>query len=96
MDMSQSALEVPAQAWRRVLHDAQLRPGNVKLWLRMSWPKPPKQGDEADLAHRLGGLDRRHPGEAAAITRYLEQEHFVESNGNGRHRITATGCARWQ
>lgn len=94
MEAVESALEVPGSAWRRVLHDAQLRPGNVKAWLRMIWPKAP-QGVEADLVHRLGGLDRRHPGEAGAIARYLEQEQLIERNGNGRYRITATGCARW-
>lgn len=96
MDMSQSALAVPAQAWRRVLHDAELRPGTVKAWLRMGWPKKPLPGHEADLAHRLGGLDRRHPGESAAIIRYLEQEGLVTVAENGRHRITEDGCLRSQ
>lgn len=86
---------VDPQAWRRVVHDAELRPGNVKAWLRMGWPKHPlSPGAEAPLRDRLAGLDRRHPGEAAAVVQYLERERLVESNGNGRHRITASGCAR--
>ncbi len=97
MDMTQSALAVPAQAWRRVLHDAQLRPGNVKAWLLMGWPKKPRRpGDEADLTHRLAGLDRRHPGESAAIIRYLEEQGLVTPGDKGRHRITEDGCLRSQ
>lgn len=85
-----------AQAWRRVLHDASLRPGNIKAWLRMGWPKHPLPGDEAALAHRMAGLDRKHPGEAAAVVRYLEQAQLIEAVSNGHHRITASGCARAQ
>lgn len=85
---------VPANTWRRILHDAALRPGNVKAWLRMGWPKHPLPGQESDLVSRLSGLNRKLTGGAVAVARYLQQERLVESNGNGRFRITAAGCAR--
>ena len=96
MSMGEGLEAVPTQTWRRVLHDATMRPGNVKSWLRMGWPKHPQEGAEANLLQRLHGLDRKYPGGAQAVVRFLEQERLVESNGNGRFKLTAAGVLRSQ